>query len=246
MDDIGAHNREQFDAADVVADYVRMEGLTPTEDALFARYVPEGARILDLGVGTGRTTPWLAERGATYLAIDYAPAMVEAAQRLHPGVDIRVGDAADLSFVADHSIDVVVFSYNGIDYLDDEARHRALDEVVRVLVPSGTYVFSTHNPRAVLIPAPEAGPLPKRLAAATLMSGRRMVRMVPSAAFRSGEGWILDPVRGGLRTHMATPDRVRAELAGHGLEVLEVRNGDLPRPPRTYRTPWWYYAARVR
>ncbi|MFN8016940.1 MAG: class I SAM-dependent methyltransferase, partial [Acidimicrobiales bacterium] len=210
------------------------------------RRVPEGARILDLGVGTGRTTPWLAERGSSYLAIDYAPAMVEAAQRLHPGRDIRVGDAADLSFVEDGSVDVVVFSYNGIDYLDDEARHRALDEVVRVLVPGGTYVFSTHNPRAVAIPPPSTGSLPKRWAAAGLMSARRVARMVPSSAFRSGEGWILDPVRGGLRTHMATPDRVREELAGHGLEVLEVRNGDEPRRPSTYRTPWWYYAARRR
>lgn len=245
MDQIGAHNREQFDAADVVEDYVQMEGLTPTEDELFERHVPAGARILDLGVGAGRTTPWLHQRGSSYVGIDYAPAMVDAAQKLHPDADLRVGDAADLSDFADGAFDVVVFSYNGIDYLADEARHRALDEIRRVLVPGGTYVFSTHNPRAIVVPIPAtSAPWVKRLAASVVMSARRGARMVRNPAFRSGEGWVLDPVRGGLDTHVATPDKVRDELEGHGFSVVEVVNGDLPRRASSLRTPWWYHAAR--
>jgi SAM-dependent methyltransferase len=246
VQEIGAHNREQFDAAEVVADYERMSGLTPTEADLFERHVPAGARILDLGVGAGRTTPWLSARGSAYVGIDYAPAMVDAARRLHPDADLRVGDAADLSDLADGSFDAVVFSYNGIDYLDDDARGRALDEIARVLVPGGTYVFSTHNARAIVVSPPASGPLPRRLAAAALMSLRRTRLTLPSKAFRAGEGWLHDPVRGGLRTHVAVPAKVTAELGAHGFEVLEVANGDRPRPARTLRTPWWYYAARRR
>lgn len=245
LDQIGAHNREQFDATDVVEDYVQMSGLTPTETAIFDGHIPSGARILDLGVGAGRTTPWLRARGASYVGIDYAPGMVDAARSLHPDADLRVGDAADLADFADDSFDVVVFSYNGIDYLDDEARGRALHEIARVLVPEGTYVFSTHNPRAIVVPPPATGaPLPKRLAISAVTTARRTVRMVRNRAFRTGEGWVLDPVRGGLNTHVATPDRVREELAGHGFRVLEVVNGDLPRSASTIRTPWWYYACR--
>lgn len=242
---IGEHNREQFDATDVVDDYRRMAGLTPCEDVLFDAHVPLGARILDLGVGTGRTTPWLVARGTSYVGIDYAPAMVEAALDLHPGVDLRVGDAADLSAFGDGAFDAVVFSYNGIDYLDDDARARCLDEIHRVLVPGGTYVFSTHNPRALLVPSKDTGaPRPKRLAAGAVMTGRRLVKRLPHPVFRRGHGWVLDHVRGGLRTHMATPEHVERELVAHGFTPVARRNGDAPARPSSLRTPWWYYVAR--
>jgi SAM-dependent methyltransferase len=247
LDQIGDHNREQFDAADVVDDYVAMVGLTPCEQAFFARHVPAGSRVLDLGVGTGRTTPWLTERGASYVGIDYAPAMVDAARRAHPAADLRVGDASDLSDFDDGSFDVVVFSYNGIDYLADDARERCLDEVRRVLVPGGTYVFSTHNPRALILTGAKVqGSFAKRLAAATLMTSRRVAGRLPHPAFRAGHGWVLDHVRGGLQTHMATPAHVEAELARHGMEVVDRANGDQPARPSSIRTPWWYYAARPR
>jgi SAM-dependent methyltransferase len=246
VDEIGEHNRQQFDASEVVADYVQMEGLTPCEQDLFDRRISAGTRILDLGVGAGRTTPWLLERGSSYVGIDYAPAMVDAARELHPDAEFQVGDAADLSDWDDQAFDVVVFSYNGIDYLDDDARSRCLAEIRRVLVPGGLYVFSTHNPRAIIAPPPPGGNVAKRMAASVLMTSRRARRLVTSAPFRSGEGWVLDPVRGGLRTHMAIPDQVRAELDAAGFETLEHRNGDQPRRPSSLRTPWWYYACRSR
>jgi SAM-dependent methyltransferase len=243
VDEIGAHNREQFDAPDAVRDYEQMEGLTPCEAELFERHVAPGVRVLDLGVGAGRTTPWLRARASTYVGIDYAPGMVEAARRLHPDADLRVGDASDLAAFPDDAFEVVVFSYNGIDYLDDAGRGRVLDEVRRVLVPGGTYLFSTHNARAVIGRLPKtSSPLPRRVAAAGLMTLRRLRRMVPSSAFRTGEGWVLDPVKGGLRTHMATPARVEAELRAHGFALVERRNGDRPARPMALRTPWWYYA----
>lgn len=47
--------------------------------------LPPGARVLDLGVGTGRTTSFLKEAGATYEGVDVTPEMVEDARRRHPG-----------------------------------------------------------------------------------------------------------------------------------------------------------------
>lgn len=246
MQEIGAHNRDRFDAPASVAQYEAMEGLTPCEATLFEHHVAAGSRILDLGVGTGRTTPWLSTRASWYLGIDVAPAMVAAARRLHPGADLRVGDASDLGDLADDGVDVVVFSYNGIDYLDDGARHRTLDEVRRVLVPGGTFLFSTHNPRCILAEVPKTGrPLPQRIAAAAAMSAGRLRRLAPTRAFRHGEGWVLDPFQGGLQTHMATPDRVATELQAHGFELVERTNGDQPARPSALRTPWWYYACRT-
>lgn len=246
MDEIGEHNRQQFDADDVVADYVQMQGLTTCEQALFEAHIPAGVRIMDLGVGAGRTTPWLHQRGSTYVGIDYAAGMVDAAHRLHPDATFEVGDAADLSRWDDDSFDVVVFSYNGIDYLDDDARSRCLGEIHRVLVPGGTYVFSTHNPRSIIAGPPPAGNVARRFAAALLMTARRTRRLIVSEPFRTGQGWVLDPVRGGLRTHMAVPEKVRAELDAAGFDTIEQRNADAPRRPSGLRTPWWYYACRSR
>lgn len=247
MHEIGAHNREQFDAPTSVQHYEQLQGLTPCEAELFPAHISAGARIVDLGVGAGRTTPWLSERGASYLGIDVAPAMVDAARRLHPGADLRVGDAADLADLPDRSADVVVFSFNGIDYLDDTMRLRALGEIHRILVPRGTYVFSTHNPRGVIAHLPATDrPAPQRVAAAAAMTAARLRRLALSAAFRTGQGWVLDPVQGGLQTHMATPARVEAELRANGFEVIERANGDRPARAWSLRTPWWYYACRSR
>jgi ubiquinone/menaquinone biosynthesis C-methylase UbiE len=40
-----------------------------------------GARVLEIGCGTGAVTAWLAERGAVVTAVDQNPEMMERAQR---------------------------------------------------------------------------------------------------------------------------------------------------------------------
>ena len=52
--------------------YANSSGLhQPVETYAFDRFVPQGgASILDIGVGGGRTTPYLAARGSRYVGID--------------------------------------------------------------------------------------------------------------------------------------------------------------------------------
>src|SRR5208282_1678064 len=64
-----------------------------------------------------------------------------------------VADAANLSLFPDDSFDVVVFSFNGIDYvLPEQARRSCFAHVHRVLKAKGIFIFSSHNARAVVIP----------------------------------------------------------------------------------------------
>ena len=75
-----------WDDADIVRRYASKRTLFPFESYLFGKYIPNGSRILDLGVGAGRTTASLADGAKSYVGIDYSPGMVEACRkaRLEP------------------------------------------------------------------------------------------------------------------------------------------------------------------
>ncbi|MFP3545281.1 class I SAM-dependent methyltransferase [Rhizobium sp. SIMBA_035] len=110
-----------------------------------ARNRGAGARILDIGIGGGRTTGLFQPVAADYVGIDYTPEMVALAQRNYPSAQLEHMDARDLSRFAKSSFDIVVFSYNGIDSVDADGRKAILGEVSRVLKAGGTFVFSTFN-----------------------------------------------------------------------------------------------------
>lgn len=57
------------------------EGRSPFA-SLFARWIPAGARVLEIGCGSGRDARFLAARGAIVTATDGSPEMIRAARRL--------------------------------------------------------------------------------------------------------------------------------------------------------------------
>jgi ubiquinone/menaquinone biosynthesis C-methylase UbiE len=105
----------------------------------------EGARVLDLAVGTGRTTAFLRPPARTYVGIDSSPEMIATARLHFPGVDFRVGDVRDLRPLEDASADVVMFSFNSIDAVNPSERATVLAEIHRVLAPGGRLLISMLN-----------------------------------------------------------------------------------------------------
>ncbi|PYX33990.1 MAG: hypothetical protein DMG80_03905, partial [Acidobacteria bacterium] len=145
-------NLRVYDSVEVAEHYANLAYLTPCEQHMFDSHVRVGARILEIGVGGGRVSGYLLQRASSYIGVDYAPRMVAACRQKFPAADFRVADASDLSVFSDGSFDVVVMAFNTIDYLvPDSARARCITEVRRVLKPSGVLIFSSHNPRAVLV-----------------------------------------------------------------------------------------------
>jgi SAM-dependent methyltransferase len=139
--------QDTWNRSDIVETYAARKYITPAEVRVLATCWPKitgGGAVLDIGVGAGRTIPYLAPFAARYVAIDYMPNMVAQAKRTHPALDIREADARALPF-ADGEFSFVLFSFNGIDYVEPHDRPRILAEVKRVLAPGGAFAYSTHN-----------------------------------------------------------------------------------------------------
>jgi SAM-dependent methyltransferase len=129
-----------------------MDSLTACEQLLFDTYLRPGMAILDLGVGGGRTTPYLSAIASRYVGVDYSEEMIRACRSKFPHLRFNVADASDLSQFADASFDSVVFSFNGLDCLaPHEKRENCLRECHRVLKAGGVYIFSSHNPRSLFL-----------------------------------------------------------------------------------------------
>lgn len=105
-------------------------------------------RVLDIGIGTGRTTVYLAPLADEYVGIDFSPIFVDFVNKTMPQYCAQLGDMRDLSKYHSGQFDFVMGSFNVLDVVDHEDRMRTLAEVRRVLKPGGLFVFSSHN-RAV-------------------------------------------------------------------------------------------------
>ena len=242
-------NQEIYNRREVVHEYSDSLGWTDhgEQAALLAvAAVVRGKRLLDIGVGAGRTVGMLALLSDSYVGIDYSREMVAACGRRYPRADIRWGDARDLPF-DDQSFDFVLFSFNGIDTLDESGRQIAFKEIHRVLVDGGLFVFSTlnknsqfygekpiqlHRPGQPWNWRPQAfARLLWRNAADPLRSPRRY-RNWRHTRLRTieAQGWGMQPVSGpdfSLINHFVTLERLREELAYVKFEVVTIyESGD--------------------
>ena len=112
-----ASGAEIYGRPEIVAYYDREQDLHGAERQLFDRYIKPGCDILDIGVGAGRTTPYLSRLASRYVGADLSEAMIARCQEKFPNLTFLVVDATDLSALPDASFDVVVFSFNGIDVI---------------------------------------------------------------------------------------------------------------------------------
>ena len=100
-----------------------------------------GERILDVAAGTGTSSASLAKSGASVVAADFSPGMIEVGRRRQAGMPNIVfveADATNLPF-ADAEFDAVTMSYALRNVNDPK---KALRELLRVTKPGGRLVIN--------------------------------------------------------------------------------------------------------
>src|SRR5690349_11260790 len=113
----------------IIAAFVRLSGL------------PRGARIADLGCGSGVFTELLRQRGFQSVGLDISPKLIALGRRKYPGLELMEGDAENLPF-ENASLDGVLLS--GLVHHFPDPR-RLAGEVRRVLRSGGRFVAFDPN-----------------------------------------------------------------------------------------------------
>ena len=137
-----------YNTESISKDYATRDYLEPAERAVIEILDSSisSMKMLDMGVGGGRTTKYFAPLVLNYTGADYAPAMVNACiEKYGDDYFFITCDARDMEELSDNSFDFVLFSFNGIDSFSHEDRVSSLKEIHRVLRPGGYYCFSSHN-----------------------------------------------------------------------------------------------------
>ncbi|PTX58350.1 putative AdoMet-dependent methyltransferase [Melghirimyces profundicolus] len=119
---------------EVFAGYHRI--LKTVVDAL---HLPEGSRVLEIGVGTGNLSAKLLRAGYRVTGVEPSRKMREKAVQKVPG--LRVLDGHFLSLPALSKVEAAVSTY-AFHHLTDGEKVRALKEIRRLLLPSGQVVFA--------------------------------------------------------------------------------------------------------
>ena len=144
-------NKDSWNSADLVNAYVNEHALQKPEETILGIVKDKlnNWRMLDLGIGLGRTTLHFAPLVKEYVGTDYSFGMIKTYQKLFPetkpNVQVRLSDARMMREFESNYFDFILFSFNGIDYISHEDRVDALKEIKRIGKKGGLFVFSTHN-----------------------------------------------------------------------------------------------------
>ena len=219
-------NQSIWKSPDVVRVYAHQHRLLAAEQTILHLLGGELGtyRMLDLGVGAGRTTGHFAPRVKEYVGVDHSPAMVNTCRKKfssNVGVTFLVGDARQLG-VADGRFDFVLFSFNGLDGMNEPDRERVFREMKRVLRDDGVLCFSTHNTRGVTKAYSFHFPRDPRRLWWEYQRYRQVQRMNGPASRFADKEWFT--IKDGAHDFRVSVFYVRPELQITQLEELGFRN----------------------
>lgn len=104
------------------------------------KYLFPGAKIAEIGAGTGRYSVALAEKGYAVTAVELVEhniGIFEKKLKPHHNIKIHQGNAVDLSFLESDTYDIVLLLGPMYHLFESEEKHRALSEAIRIAKTGG-------------------------------------------------------------------------------------------------------------
>jgi ubiquinone/menaquinone biosynthesis C-methylase UbiE len=211
-----------------LADVLETRGADAQQQAMRRAFldeigIPMGARVLDVGCGTGVLTRQIAgwKGVASVVGVDLAESLLERARRLADDVEsvsYEQADARALPF-DDASFDVVVFDSTLTHVPESE---RAVEEAYRVLRPSGVLAAFDGDYATTTVALGDHDPLQTCVEAmvASSVTDRWIVRRLPTIMRRSGFEVISSRSHGFVETGEGT---YMLTIVDRGVDVLHAR-----------------------
>ena len=235
-----AVNHQLYSTPGVHRSYLS-EVLEPSEAASLLRHQPQfaGKTVLDIGVGAGRTTRYLAPLAAHYEAVDYSPDMIGYMQRTMPEIHSQLGDFRDMNMFREATFDFIFATNNVLDNFSHEDRFKALREAHRVLKPGGLIILSSHNLRysqALSGPSMDWSTNPVRLArnAQKFLLSCRNHRRIRHLRETHPDHALLNDLghQFAIIHYYATPETVVSQLQTCGFQISTIfdKQGQLVTP----------------
>lgn len=110
------------------------------------KYLADGAKILEIGAGTGRYSLALADKGYDVTAVELVEHNINIMKskiRSEQNIKVIQGDALDLSFIDDEAYDIVLLLGPMYHLFNDTDKKRALSEAIRAAKKNGI-VFASY------------------------------------------------------------------------------------------------------
>ena len=232
--DLSGHNAQIFFDPKLPEWYER-QSLCPAETMIFLRHRNSfyGKRVLDVGVGSGRTTRYLLPFAADYLGVDLSPVMLERARWRYPTADLRALDLRELNRLESESFDFVLASWAVLDAVTHDERLKTIGQVADRLRPGGLFVFSSHNRRSELAGRPpelERSAWPDRMArhvAHYLVAQKNYRRLRPLRHEERDYAMLNDMAHGWKGVfYYIDRDAQERQIRAAGLELIEIVGED--------------------
>jgi SAM-dependent methyltransferase len=127
---------------------IRSTGIGVKKVRKWARTLPRGSSVIDLGCGPGfPITAVLVDEGLHVFGVDAAPSFVAAFKRNLPGIPV-VCESVQESKLFDRTFDAVL-AWRLMFLLQAEDQHRLIQRFAEILVPGARLLFtSTAKPAA--------------------------------------------------------------------------------------------------
>lgn len=112
------------------------------------KYLKPNPKILEIGAGTGRYSVSLAENGYDVTAVELVPHNIEIMKKkVKPNHNIKIyeGNACNLSFLDSEKYDIVLLLGPMYHLFNDEDKHKAISEAIRVAKKGGVIFASYVN-----------------------------------------------------------------------------------------------------